>query len=608
MRLERMVGARAWLAALMLPAFAVSAFGQVAPTAAQPPQVALRVQTAAGQPPATPQTLPQTAPQTPAEPPAGQTPPATARPGQQGPPMPALPSTEPPPQPVGPTKRLTLDEAVQLSLEQNLSLQVQRIDPRVADYAVLQARTVWLPTLNSSASYSNSDSPTEQSYLGNAATYSASGSSVAAGVSQFLPWGTSFSASITGSRNEANQGQTFNPATKGGLNFSFAQPVLRNLKIDSARQNLMISKVNREMSDIQLRQVVVGVVRNVKFGYWNLVGARSNLEVAQQSLDLSRQTLKDNQTRVEVGTMAPIDIVQAQAEVASNEEQVIVAQANLQAAEDALRTLVFDPASPDFWTQHLEPADVPTLANAQIDLDAAVKSALDKRTDLRQSLKLMQESQINIRYTRNQILPAINVQAGYNTTGLGGLTRDANGLPVAIGYGSVLGDAFSAAFPAWNVGVSVSYPIGTSNAEAGLARAKLQYHESELQLRQLQMTIGQQVRDVVRRVNTNLKRIDATRAARELSERKLEAEQKKFAVGLSTSFQVVQAQRDLATARYNEVQAILDYTTSLADYEAVQETSVGTVNGTGSVTVAASSSNGSGSTSTGSSSNSNTGR
>jgi outer membrane protein len=568
MRVERIVGARAWLAALMIPALAVSAFGQTPPTAAQPP--------------------------------AAQTPPATTQP-QQAPPMPALPSTEPPPQPTGPTKRLTLDEAVQSALEQNLTLQVQRIDPRVQDYAVAQARSVWLPSVVSSVSYQNADLVNNQSFVSGASALSTTATNGQAGFQQFLQTGGSYSATWNlGRATSTASSNVFNPSTSGSLNLQFSQPLLRNFSIDASRQNLLITKVNRQMSDIQLRQVVVGTVRNVKLGYWSLVGARSNLEVAQQSLDLSRQTLKDNQTRVEVGTMAPIDIVQAQAEVASNEEQVIVAQAAVQAAEDTLRTLIYDPQSPNFWTQHLEPSETPTLTTAQIDVDAAVKSALDKRTDLLQAAKLMEESQINIRYTKNQLLPAVNGQVTYGTNALGGASTS-----LTRSYGSVLGDVFSAAFPNWSVGVSVSYPLGQNNAQAGLARARLQYHESELQVRQLQMTVAQQVRDVVRRVNTNLKRIDATRAARELSERKLEAEQKKFAVGLSTSFQVVQAQRDLATARYNEVQAILDYTTSLADYEAVQETSVGTsTTGTGQITVAAASSNGSGSSSSSSSSSS----
>ena len=490
------------------------------------------------------------------------------------------------------TQKLTLDEAVQSALEQNLTLQVQRIDPRVQDYAVAQARSGYLPTVSSFVNYQNADIVNNQTFQGGTALSTTAGNGQA-GFSQFLPTGGSLSAAWNLGRSTSNApSNAFNPATSGSLNLQFSQPLLRNFSIDGTRQALLISKVNREMSDITLRATVVNTVHNVKVAYWNLVGARSNLDVAQQSLALSRQTLKDNQTRVEVGTMAPIDIVQAQAEVANNEEQVIVAQAQVQQFEDVLRTLIYDPQSPDFWTQHLEPSEAPTLTTAQIDVDAAIKSALDKRTDLRNAAKSMQESQINIRYTKNQLLPAVNGQVGYTTNALGGVQGDR-----IIRYGSVLGDVFSAAYPTWSVGVSVSYPIGQNNAQAGLARAQLQYHESELQLRQLQMSVAQQVRDVVRRVNTNLKRIDATRAARELSERKLEAEQKKFAVGLSTSFQVVQAQRDLATARYNEVQAILDYTTSLADFEAVQETSVGTVGqSSGQIVIAQPSSNGSGAT------------
>jgi len=584
MRVERMVGARACLAALIMVALTVSAFGQTAPTSAQTPQP----------PPAGPPQVPT------AIPPAGQTPPPNSP--KQATPMPALPSTEPPPQPTGPTKKLSLDEAVQSALEQNLTLQVQKIDPRVQDYFVAQARSAWLPTVSSTLSYQNADQQNQNSYVAGAGTLSNTNTSLYGGVSQLLPFGSTVSGTWGGGRGTTNAPTSlFNPSTNGYLNFQFSQPVLRNLAIDASRQNLMISKVNRQMSDIQLRQVVVSTIRSVKFAYWNLVGARSNLDVAQQSLDLSRQTLKDNQTRVEVGTMAPIDIVQAQAEVASNEEQVIVAQATVQQAEDTLRTLIFDPQSPDFWNQHLEPTDQPTLSTAQIDPEAAVKTAMDKRTDLQLSAKVMEESRINIKYTKNQTMPAVNAQVNYSTNAIGGLQAIRNpdtGLVesfVPHSYGSVLGDVFGATYPTWSVGVSVSYPIGNNNAQAGLARAQLQYRESELQLRQQQMTVGQQVRDVVRRVNTNLKRIDATRAARELSERKLEAEQKKFAVGLSTSFQVVQAQRDLSTARYNEVTAVLDYTTSLADYEAVQETSVGTTTGTGQITVATSSSNGSGS-------------
>jgi len=137
-----------------------------------------------------------------------------------------------------------------------------------------------------------------------------------------------------------------------------------------------------------------------------------------------------------------------------------------------------------------------------------------------------------------------------------------------------MGDIFTKDFPTWTLGVTVGYPIGTSSAEANLARSRLEQSQSGLQLRSLELQTATQVRDVGRQVNTNLKRVDATRAARELAQRRLEAEQKKFTVGMSTSFLVFQAQRDLAQARNSELRAILDYNQSLVDFEAVQEISL----------------------------------
>lgn len=367
------------------------------------------------------------------------------------------------------------------------------------------------------------------------------------------------------------------------MSAQFTQPLMRNFKIDSVRQQLLVTKKNREISDVQLRQTVVSTVRNVKVAYWELVYANSSLTVQRQSLDLARESLRNNRTRVEVGTMAPIDIVEAEAEVARNEEAVILAEASIQQAEDRLRTLILDPATPDFWHLKLEPTDVPAFQAAPIDSDAAVGNALSKRTDLQQARKSLETTDVNIRYFRNQIMPDVNLEVSYGLAGLGGtqftpFSFAGGGGPRTIvgqrSFSSVLGDLFRNDFPSWTVGVTLGYPIGRSNAEASLARAKLQHSQAQTQIRNLELRIATEVRDVARQVNTNQKRVDATRAARQLSERRLEAEQKKFTVGMSTSFVVFQAQRDLAAARNNELRAILDYIRSHVDYEAVQETAI----------------------------------
>ena len=343
-----------------------------------------------------------------------------------------------------------------------------------------------------------------------------------------------------------------------------------------------MSSANRDLSEIDLRRIVVSTARNVRNAYWQLVFARSFLEVQRQSLALAEESMRNNRTRVEVGTMAPIDIVAAEAEVARNMETVIRAEADLERAEDQLRTLVVDPDIPDFWSMSLEPSDSPVLQAREIDVDDAVRNALVNRTDLDTLDKNLEKTDTNIRYHRNQQLPDVNLQVDYGLTGLGGerLVRTGGFPGMVVGreqksFGSVLGDVFANEFPNWMVGVTVSYPLGTSAADANLERYRLERSRSEASRRSLELRIATEVRDAARSVRTNLQRVEATRTSRELAERRLEAEQPKFEVGLSTNFLVFQAQRDLAMARNTEQQTILDYIRSLVDFDAVQEIPLG---------------------------------
>ena len=498
-------------------------------------------------------------------------------------------------QPQGGVRRLSIDEAVKLALEQNLSLQVQRLDPQVQDLNVQQAKTAWTPTLSTTINTSKQDSPAG-SFFSGASSGKLTNDNFAANVTanEALPWGGSVKLAWDSTRAKSNSIYSSpNPSLEARLNLTYTQSFVRNFSIDSSRQQLLVSRKNREISDVQLRQTVLSTIRSVKSAYWDLAYAVASLEVQKQSLDLARESLKNNQSRVAIGTMAPIDIVEAEAEVAAREESVILAEAAVTRAEDALRALVFDPATPGFWNMSFQLTDQPTYQAQSIDVDAAVTKAIAGRTDLQQARKTLESSDINIRYFRNQILPDVNLQAGYGMTGQGGTEiQYGSGFPPAIlasketSYGSTLSKMMGRDFPNWSLALTVSYPIGRSNAEASLARARVQYNQSQIQVRNMELQVATQVREVARQVNTNRKRVDASRASRELAARKLEAEQKKFAAGMSTSFFVFQAQRDLAQARNAELQAILDYNRSLVDFETVQEAPVS--GSGGSVTVAGS--------------------
>ncbi len=489
-------------------------------------------------------------------------------------------------QPTRPVRRLSIEEAVTLALEQNLDLRVERINPLIQDALVAEARSVYAPTLSTTFTGDDWDRPAGNIFDGgDVVTNRYVRDNV--DVVQQVPWrGGQYSAGWSGQRSTTTSVFTsFNPQLQSNLNLNYTQPLVRNFGIDGFRQQIAISRANRDLSDIDLRRTVVATERTVRNAYWQLVFARSFLEVQRQSLALAEESLRNNRTRVEVGTMAPIDIVEAENEVARNIEAVIRAEADLERAEDELRTLILDPAdTPDFWSISLQPSDSPVLQAREIDVDAAVRNALLNRTDLGTLDKNLEMTDTDIRYFRNQQLPAVDLRVDYRLTGQGGerLIR-AGGFPGTVvgreqrSFGSTLGDILANEFPNWTVGVTVSYPFGTSAADAALERSRLERSRSEASRRSLELRIAAQVRDAARNVRTNLQRVEATRASRELAERRLEAEQRKFEVGLSTNFLVFQAQRDLATARNTEQQAILDYIRSLVDFEAVQEIPLGGV-------------------------------
>ena len=497
---------------------------------------------------------------------------------------PAMPASAQP----GPVRRMSIDDAVATALEQNLDLQVQRINPQLQDLSTAQFRAAYTPNFVSTVSSADATNPST-SFLdtgGGAAATITSGQSVFNfGVSSLMNWyGGSYDVRWNNTRSTTtNLLQSFNPQLNTFVVASYSQPLLRNFRIDGARQQLLVSQKNKEISDVQLEQSVAVTVRNVRNAYYDLMGAIANLQVQRQSLDLARQSLKDNRARVEIGTMAPLDIVQAEAEVATREEAVIIAEAAIERLQDTVRTLIFNPSSPDFWNARIEPTDTVTFVPTAVNVDEAVRNALSQRTDVQAARKNLEINDVNIRYFRNQSLPDVTASASYNARAIGGLQvrrgpDPVTGLPtgevlsrVEQSYFSTLGTAFAGDFPGWNVQLNIAYPIGGSQQEAQHARARLQQTQLERQLASLEMVVTTQVREAARNVQTNAKRVDATRASRALAEKRLEAEEKRFQAGLTSSFFVLTAQRDLIVARNSELLALVEYAKSVVNYGAVQQ-------------------------------------
>jgi outer membrane protein TolC len=477
--------------------------------------------------------------------------------------------------------QLTADEAVRLAIENNLGIQIARLSPGIQALALSQTRATYAPSLFSNFTKNSNSNPPSNFLAGNDFV-TTGGFRSNAGVQQQIKWGGGrYQVSLDGSRNTTSDPtDPFNPRLSSNFNFNFTQPLLRDFNIDSTRQQLLLGQKQAEIVDVQLQQQIAQTSRRVRSSYFDLVGALGQLEVARQSLQLAQEQFKNNQTRVEVGTMAPIDITEAEAEVASREENVIISEARIKTIEDTLRTLIMNPSQPDFWTARIVPSEQPVVTPIALDVDAAVANALANRTDLAQARKELEQTDISMRFVRNQRLPAVNAILNYGLAGVAG-TRTLydldpiSGFPIETGtaqrnFSDALRDIFGNEFKTWSLQLQVSYPIGTSTADAALAQSRLQRQQEMTNLQQLQMGIATQVRDAARQVDTSLRRVEATRKSRELSQRRFEAEQKRMTVGLSTTFQLVQAQRDLATAKQSELTAVIDYNRALVNFEAVQ--------------------------------------
>jgi HAE1 family hydrophobic/amphiphilic exporter-1 len=484
-----------------------------------------------------------------------------------------------PPAPAGRVLRLSVDDAVKMALEQNLDLRADRLDPQISDTRVAAAAGAFRPTFNTTVN-SNNQLQAPSSFLVPTATRTDVVTSNA-GLIQRLPWfGTTYSASWSASHTNSNSFlNSYNPILQSGLGLQVSQPLIRDLKIDTARQQLVTSRINRDIADTRLRESVVHTTAAVKSAYWNLVTARANVDARKSALDLAQELVRVNKAKVDVGTAPPLDLVSAQAEVASDQEQLIIAETAVKQAEDRMRMLIMDPTLRETWTTTVDAIDTPPIATPALDVDAAVTRALETRADLQRSRKDIETAQTNVTYTANQKLPDVRLNASYQASGLGGSqVLRTGGFPGSIigsgpgpGFGDVLGQLFGRDYPTWAVGVGVSYPIGQSVEESNYARARLERNQVDERFKTAEGRAIQQIRRAAYQVEMNAKRIETTRAARELAEQRLDAERKRLDVGMSTSFLVIQAQRDLAQATTNELGAILGYDLSLVDFEALQE-------------------------------------
>lgn len=485
----------------------------------------------------------------------------------------------------GPTVSLTADDAVRRALERNLDIQVLRLEPQLLDLQVAALYANYRPTITSSLfSQGQTNLPSDQLQGGvGSSVNQITNDSVQwnGGFLQNIRWtGGQFLANFNNTRLETTQATALrNPSFASNVQAQFTQPLLRNFRIDATRTSLLINELQGQITDLNLRSSLTITEADVRSAYWDLVFAIENVEATQRSLDLSTKLVQDNRARVEIGTMAPIDIVQAQAEEATRRQAVVLAEGARRTTELALKRLIVSGTDDDLWNATIEPSDRPAATPEAIDLEGAVRAALANRADVEIAKRNLQQNEIAMKSLRNQTLPDLNVIANYNLQGRGGpvLVRDVDsGIGGTVsqtipgGYFDALRGIGDFSAPTWSVRLNLNYPIGQSAAEAAYARARVQVTQTQAQIKQAELIIATEVTNAALTVTSSLEAVQASAVARELSEQRLNAAQSKSEVGMATNFEVVQAQRDLADARTTELRNVLNYRKAIVDFQRSQ--------------------------------------
>ena len=475
--------------------------------------------------------------------------------------------------------RLTLDDAVRRAVENNPDLAIVRLDTEVVAARVGESRGAFVPVFSTQIGRSSSVTPPASVLLGDRGVDVDDWFS-STGVRQRLPWGSgTWSASWETARTTTNNPiSSFDPSLESGFQLAFSQPLLKDRTIDAARQQYTIARRNQDSSDLRFREAVVQTVAAVKQAYWTLKATRANVAVQQRSLELARELARENRVRVDAGQIPPIDLVQAEAEVAQRRENLIRANTGAEDAEDALRRLIVDPADASFWQVRLEPVGEPPTLAMLPDIDAAVAKALGQRYDLARAGHELENARTTVDFLNNQRLPDVRLETSYRGNGLGGTQfLRTGGFPGLVtgtrnrGFGDALGQVFTSDYPTWSMGLTVSYPIGRSFEAASYARADVERRQAAQKIASLRVQAAETVRRAGRQIHSTAERVEAARAGATLAEERLQSERRRFDAGLSTTFLVTQAQRDLLEAQVNLLQTTLEYESALVNFEAVQQ-------------------------------------
>jgi outer membrane protein TolC len=377
------------------------------------------------------------------------------------------------------------------------------------------------------------------------------------GVQKNLRMGADFTVGIGAVQSNIGALNVVLPTTyNSGLSFDFNLPILKGFGTETNTEQLVLAENSYDISLTDLEGQAETVLQLVEGAYWDVIASAEALRVARESLARAQDLLELNRKKVEVGTLAPIEITQAEAGVASEEEGVIVAEEGLANAEDELRRLLAIPAGDPRWTMSITPTDRPDFTRRSVDLQGSIETALVERPEMLSAMQTVENNQLSERVASRQVRHQLDFNANYGPSGTS-----------VEGLNESLSRALQRFEFTWSTQLVYSVPLGNRAAKAGYAQARLAREKSEVDLQNQEQTIRVEVRRAARAVDSGFKRFEAAQANVVLQRKKLDAEEKKFDNGMSTTFQVRQFQTELASAELSAIRAGLDYAKAITALE-----------------------------------------
>jgi outer membrane protein len=500
---------------------------------------------------------------------------------------------------------LSLREALSMALDNNKDIEVARENVRIAEFDLRGAHGAYDPRFTSQAFYERIESPISSFLSGgqNGSTIQSDYTGTARLEGQSPVLGGSYRLDFSSVKlNTNNQFTALNPQYPTTLSLSYTQPLWRGLRFDNSRRQIEIARKNLSLTDAQFRQRAIDTITNVQRAYWDLVFALRSLQVQRDAVTVARKQLEHNKRLVQEGQLAPIDVVAAEAQISTYEQNVFSAVEAVSRAENGLKNLIAENQKAELWAESIVPTDPAELTVPDVSLPDALKTAMENRPELQQSNLLREINQIDQRYFKDQTKPAIDLVGTYGVSGLAGAVSTAGvnpftasslqvrqrvdelstlaglePLPVVPpqtfspdllgGYGQSLQNLLANRYGNFKVGVQISLPLRNRTAEANLGRSLVEGERIGTQREQLEQTIQVDVRNALQSMRSAEARLRAAVATREADEQQFASEQRKLDAGQSTVFLVLQRQTDLTEARAMELKAQTDLNKAIADLQ-----------------------------------------